>query len=146
MQDSDLIKTRVARMRRSYSAAFKSQMVLACKQPGASIAAIARANDVNSNVLHRWLREHAMLGAYGQPAFLPLAGSAGGAVTGAADVCDTSGGDSGNPKGQVRAQAQTQAQATGIEITCRKGATEVSIRWPTAAAQECAQWLAGWLR
>lgn len=132
MQDSDLIKTRVARVRRSYSAAFKSQMVLACKQPGASIAAIARANDVNSNVLHRWLREHAMLGAYAQPAFVRLAAAAGGPVT---DACEEDG-----------ANQKVQAQAVSIEITCRKGATEVSIRWPVTAAQECAQWLSGWLR
>ena len=38
-------------------------MVFACWQLGASIAANARAHDINGNVLHRWVREHLLLGA-----------------------------------------------------------------------------------
>ena len=43
--------------RRSYSREFKAQIVAACKQPGISVAAIARMHNMNDNILHRWLRE-----------------------------------------------------------------------------------------
>ena len=46
------------RTRRVYSAQFKAELIAACQQPGASIAATAREHGINANVLHRWLREH----------------------------------------------------------------------------------------
>ena len=48
----------VPRTRRVYSAQFKADLIAACLQPGASIAATAREHGMNANVLHRWLREH----------------------------------------------------------------------------------------
>ncbi|HBO9983978.1 MULTISPECIES: transposase [Pseudomonadota] len=48
----------VPRTRRAYSAQFKAELIAACRQPGASIAATAREHGMNANVLHRWLREH----------------------------------------------------------------------------------------
>ena len=46
------------RTRRVYSAQFKAELIAACQQPGASIAATAREHGMNANVLHRWLKEH----------------------------------------------------------------------------------------
>ena len=46
------------RKRRVYSTQFKAELIAACQQPGASIAATAREHGINANVLHRWLREH----------------------------------------------------------------------------------------
>ncbi len=43
--------------RRRYSREFKAQIVETCKQPGTSVAAIARMHDINDNIVHRWLRE-----------------------------------------------------------------------------------------
>ena len=48
----------VPRTRRVYSAHFKAELIAACQQPGASIAATAREHGMNANVLHRWLKEH----------------------------------------------------------------------------------------
>ena len=48
----------VPRTRRVYSAQFKAELIAACQQPGASIAATAREHGMNANVLHRWLKEH----------------------------------------------------------------------------------------
>ena len=42
-------------IRRSYSAEFKAQVVAACRQPGASTAAVALAHRINANVVHKWL-------------------------------------------------------------------------------------------
>ena len=58
MVSKQIIETKTRRERRAYSEQFKAQVIQACKQPGASIAAIAHSNDINPNVLHRWLREH----------------------------------------------------------------------------------------
>uniref|UniRef100_UPI0030F7D515 transposase n=1 Tax=uncultured Acidovorax sp. TaxID=158751 RepID=UPI0030F7D515 len=41
----------VPRTRRVYSAQFKAELIAACQQPGASIAATAREHGMNANVL-----------------------------------------------------------------------------------------------
>ena len=48
----------VPRTRRVYSTQFKAELIAACQQVGASIAATAREHGMNANVLHRWLKEH----------------------------------------------------------------------------------------
>jgi transposase len=47
----------VRRTRREYSAELKTQVVQACRQPGASVASVAMAHGINANIVHRWLRE-----------------------------------------------------------------------------------------
>ena len=42
-------------IRRTHSPEFKAQVLVACQQPGASIAAVALAHGLNSNVVHKWL-------------------------------------------------------------------------------------------
>lgn len=42
-------------IRRTHSPEFKARVLAACRQPGASIAAIAQAHGVNANVVHKWL-------------------------------------------------------------------------------------------
>ena len=74
MVSKEVIGVQTRRERRAYGEQFKAQVIQACKQPGASIAAIAHSNDINPNVLHRWLREHAREGRYNAPAFLPVNG------------------------------------------------------------------------
>jgi transposase len=44
--------------RRRHAAAFKSELVERCLQPGASVSGIALENGINANVLFRWRREH----------------------------------------------------------------------------------------
>ena len=43
--------------RRTHSPAFKAHLVALCEDPAVSVAAIARAHDINDNMLHRWIRE-----------------------------------------------------------------------------------------
>jgi len=42
-------------IRRTHSLEFKTQVMAACQQPGASIAAVAQTHGLNSNVVHKWL-------------------------------------------------------------------------------------------
>ena len=46
------------RTRRQYSAEFKQEVVTLCRQPGMSVASVARRHGINHNIVHRWIREH----------------------------------------------------------------------------------------
>ena len=77
LKDSQPPRYSVPRTRRSYSPQFKSELLTACKQPGASIAAVALQHGMNANVLHRWLKDHRqgppLLNDGGPaPAFIPI--------------------------------------------------------------------------
>ena len=137
MSLSKPIKPQGRRARRDYTAQFKSQMVLACRQPGASIAAIAQAHEVNGNVLHRWVREHLRLGWHSAPGFLPI-GVKGQEISEVGSESDSS--IETNGRGPLKGSTQD------IEIICRRGQTEVSIRWPVSTASQCAEWLKDWLK
>ena len=59
--------------RRFYSPELKLQVVRACAHPGASIAGVALQHGINTNIVHRWIREHSQ-GALivQQQAFVPV--------------------------------------------------------------------------
>ena len=139
------IKPRGRRARRDYTAQFKSQMVFACKQPGASIAAIAQAHDVNVNVLHRWVREHVRFGWHSAPGFMPIEVQEQEMVA----VSSAASGEGCMDAQRLQPQSlQPQIHHEGsqyIAVICRRGQTEVSIRWPVEAAGQCAGWLKDWL-
>ena len=41
--------------RRVHSAQFKGQVLAECRQPGASVSAVALAHGLDANVVHKWL-------------------------------------------------------------------------------------------
>ena len=45
------------RRRRYHREEFKQAVIAACCEPGASVAGIAMANEVNANQVRRWMRE-----------------------------------------------------------------------------------------
>lgn len=64
--------------RRSYSKAFKADIVSQCQAADASVARIARNHGLNANMVHRWIREldhpctgHNLVPA--EPGFVPVA-------------------------------------------------------------------------
>lgn len=60
-------KTSSARTKRpNFPLEFKRHLVEQCFEPGASVALIARGNDVNANLLFKWRRAY-IEGAYGLP-------------------------------------------------------------------------------
>ena len=167
-QETSSSRYSVPRTRRVYSAQFKADLIAACLQPGASIAATAREHGMNANVLHRWLREH-RLGLHQTNCYAAHAAA-----------CDTAvhSDDSGdqqvvNPQ-PVRAPAQqpavpafiamalgctapgshaqavpTAAQAapsSDIRIECCHHGTRLTVHWPLAAAAQCSSALQGLLQ
>ena len=69
------ISSSVKRQRRRHSPAFKAEVLAACNEPGASIAAVAQRYQVNANLVHKWrkaARAHDA-SADQESAFVPLA-------------------------------------------------------------------------
>lgn len=103
--------------RRFYSPALKLQVVGACAQPGASIAGVALHHGINTNIVHRWLREHSQGTLINRPqTFVPVSLSA--------------------------APESAAAQPTGdIRIEVKRANTSIVVHWPLAGGAACAQWL-----
>jgi transposase len=102
--------------RRRHSAELKALVLEECSQPGASVAAVAMAHEINANFVHKWRRL-----AIGAPtpnsSFIAL------------------------PVPQPVA-----APASSIRIELRRGALSVAVDWPVGAASESASWLRELLR
>lgn len=110
--------------RRRHSDEFKSKVIVACRQPGVSIASVALAHGLNANLLRRWIREregdaatpqvHALAGptlSESTPSFVPLALS------------------------------KPPTKAGDIHVDLWRDELKVSVTWPAAASAECAVWL-----
>jgi transposase len=115
--------------RRKHSADLRAQVVQACRQSGASVAAISLRSGLNANMVHRWLREDARsvdAGAGGTAAhtaravaeFLPL----------------------------QLPPAAVADMASDIRVEVRRGASSITVSWPLQGARDCAAWLREWLR
>ena len=112
------------RRRRTHSAEFKAQVVAACISPGVSIAAVAMAHGVNSNLARRWVLEAERRG--------------GGALATASSAM---------PTAFVAVQLPpAETEPATIRIELRRGTTTINVSWPCAAALDCAAWMRELLR
>ena len=64
--------TRPYRKRRQYTAEFKAQLVAECQRPGTSVSRVALDNDLNANLLRRWIGESKQADKSLSPAFVPI--------------------------------------------------------------------------
>lgn len=104
--------------RRRYDAELKQQILAACAEPGASVAGIAMTHGINANVVHKWRRlASGALPAVAAPAFVP-----------------------------VSLPPAACAPTSDIHIELRRGATQITLSWPLAAADQCAAWMRELLR
>lgn len=115
--------------RRKHSAELRAQVIQACRQSGASVAAIALRSGLNANMVHRWLRQEARSVDTG-------AGSA--AAQSTRPVAEFM------PL-QLPAPAVAGA-STDIRVELRRGASTITVSWPLQGARDCAAWLREWLR
>lgn len=132
LTDSETLQFPSRRTHRTYSAQFKVEMVAACTKPGASISALALAQGMNPNVLHRWLREYER-DARHRPGTVAASGSktvapAGGFV----------------PLALSAPIAASKPAA--IEVELHKGDIHLVIRWPANQSSELATWTTALLR
>ncbi len=114
--------------RRRHSAELKSAVLRACAEPGASVAAIALAQGLNANLVHRWRRDRAQATApaagamVGEFVALPLPGTL------------------------PVVQPVPASTPSDIRVEVRRGAMTANISWPVHAASDCAAWLRELLR
>ena len=106
--------------RRRHGADLKAQVLSECAQPGASVASVAMSHGINANVVHKWRR---LASAAAAPAPMPVASFIPVALPAAAT----------GPQQEIR-------------VELRRGATTMTITWPSAAAMECAAWMRELLR
>ncbi|MDD2978327.1 transposase [Aquabacterium sp.] len=148
LKDPQSPRYAVRRTHRTYTSQFKAELVAACQQPGASIATIALQHGMNTNVLHRWLKEygqghHRLLSgdcssevcptpAPATPAFLALEFSA------VSPSCATA--------APTHAASATPAPRADIRIELQRQGACATVHWPVSAAAECARMLREWLR
>ena len=123
-----MASTSIARRRRqTYEPELKARLVSTCLQPGVSIAAIALANQLNANLLRRWVREHEErqdIAAGGTPAVVRAAPALVPVTLQTADA---------PPAGDIRCEI-------------RHHHTVIHVTWPLSQASACAQWLREILR
>lgn len=130
--------------RRVHGAEFKTQVLAECQQPGASVAAIALAHGLNVNLLRKWLvgrgiqraglaaprtvtRMAAGVGEMSAPSlqFIPV-------EIATAPVAATA---------TATAPEQAAPPVADIHVELTRGATQLSVRWPSAQAGACVAWL-----
>ena len=122
------------RRRRLHSDEFKANAVASCMRPGMSMAAVAMANGVNANLLRRWVRAAEMRAGAGLPDALPD-----GLPAPDRRLSQT-------PATFIPMQLPAKTAAADIRIELRRGATSISVAWPTDATAECAAWMRELLR
>lgn len=113
--------------RRFYSLELKLQVVQTCALPGASIAGVALQHGINTNIVHRWIREHSQATLVIQPqAFVPVTLST-------------------KPE-PVATKPVAVAATPEIRMELRRGTSLVTVMWPSELAGDCGAWLREWLR
>ena len=95
-------------------------------RPGISIAAVAMAHGVNANLLRRWVKTAEMVPGEAVTAPIPKRAAP--------------------PPAFVPVAMPPHAAATEIRIELLRGATAISVTWPSDAAADCAAWMRELLR
>jgi transposase len=123
------------KQRRRHSAAFKAQVLAACAEPGASVAAVALSFGLNDNLVHQWRR-----GRGASPVRLAAA------TTVAEPVPEFVALSLPAPPPAQAPSPTAAAPAETIRLELKRGALGVSVVWPISAAADCAAWLREVLR
>lgn len=120
------------RTRRSFTRAFKAEIVSQCLTSGESISRIAQEHGLNANLVHNWLRQHSTSVGKG------LASPASAAPQNDAFVALQLPSPVTAPC--VGAEPDTAAAPT-LRIELSRGDTALVIHWPLSHAQASAAWL-----
>ena len=128
--------------RRHHSDELKAKVVAACDVPGASISGVALAHGLNANLVRKW-RSGRGFDLAGTATTVAPASKASPRLGTAPEFVAIE--MLAPPKAAARAAAEPAATApigeALIQIELRRGALHLSVRWPSAAAQDCRAWL-----
>ena len=112
---SNVRVTRPYRKRRQYTPEFKAQLVAESQSPGASVARIALDNDLNANLLRRWIKESKQAGQQPTPAFVPI--------------------------NLPAAATPAMQKNSSIRIEIPQPSGPIVLEWPAEQAHQCAMFL-----
>jgi transposase len=114
-----VVKAAPRRTRRRHDPEFKEQIIATCLHPGVSVAAIALANGLNTNMLRKWVRDHC---AESEPdkAVAELAAA---------------------PSAMVQLTVAPNVPPAEIRLDVRRGGTTVQMAWPVDAVASLGQCL-----
>jgi transposase len=126
--------------RRVHGAEFKAQVLAECQQPGASVAAIALAHGLNVNLLRKWLVGRGIKRTGLAAPRTVMRKPAGAADRSAASLqfmpVEIA------PASVVSSAAEAESPTSEeILVQLTRGATRLSVRWPSAQAAACTAWL-----
>jgi transposase len=126
-----------------HSAAFKAQVLAECQQPGASVAAVALANGLNANLLRKWLvgRGLKRAGLAAPRAEAPQATCVEAKATPTLQFVPVEITPTRRATTNTTASEQAEPSAAEIHIELTRGATQLSVRWPSTQAAACTAWL-----
>jgi transposase len=125
------------KQRRRHSAAFKAQVLAACAEPGASVAAVALAFKLNDNLVHQW--RHGRGAPKSSNAASKLVAQA------PAQFIELTV-PTAVPPTPVQPARPPVPTSEMIKLEFKRGAVSVSVTWPVSAAADCAAWLREVLR
>lgn len=128
--------------RRTHDAQLKAAVIAACREPGASVAAIALAHGLNANLVRKWLVGRGLKRCGLQnppPAGVPAAAATPPAQAAAALQFVPV---QLPPPTSAAGQAKTACGGDeAIEIELTRAGASLKVRWPSAQASACASWL-----
>jgi len=128
--DTFPIEVPARRRRRRHSPEFRAAVIEACRQPGVSVAAVALANELNANMLRKWVNDAERTHRHEPASSMELSRCAPTEPT----------------TGFVPLQLPAPAVPSEIRIEVKRAGTSISVNWPSGAAAECAAWLRELLR
>lgn len=127
--------------RRVHALEFKQAVVAECRQPGASVSAVALTHGLNANLVRKWLSGRGLRrvvpgGCEPSPAGEIVAGATAAAAPSMRFV----------PVALAAAQRDAAAQpvpdaAADIHIGLQRSGAQLTVRWPASHAGACAAWL-----
>lgn len=127
-----------SKQRRRHSAEFKAQVLAACAEPGASVAAVALSFKLNDNLVHQWRRGR------GVGPVRPAVSTA--VAESVPQFIALSLPSVPQPSAPAPASPVDAVVDEKIRLEFKRGALAVSVTWPLSAAADCAAWLREVLR
>lgn len=146
-------QTSQSRRRRTHDAQFKAAVLAACREPGASVAAVAQAHGVNAKLVRQWQVGRGMKRCGVEQASagdMPITVSAAAALEASPAMpfvpVRLPAPAPASPSAPAAAAAATQPEQLGradegIQIELTRGGAKLIVRWPAAQASACASWL-----
>jgi len=146
------IAPRMSKPRRRFASEFRAKVIRSARQPGVTIAAVARSYALDPSLVRRWVRSedrkrqletHAK--AARQAAGVAAQRTAAADATSHLRVLAAQRAAAFVPVAMNAVNAvnapNTSAAGDNIRIEFNRGSTTITVAWPLSAARDCGAWL-----